>query len=75
MLRADPKTASRAFGKRMRHLRQGKGLTQDALAHRAGLHSSIVARLERGAREPRLTTMMAVAQGLEISLSELLEEF
>jgi transcriptional regulator with XRE-family HTH domain len=59
----------------MRQLREQRGLTQDVLAHRAGLHSSIVARLERGAHEPRLTTMMAVAQGFEISLAELFEEF
>jgi transcriptional regulator with XRE-family HTH domain len=59
----------------MRQLRERKDLTQDALAHRAGLHTSIVTRLERGVREPRLTTMMAVAIGLEVSLGELLEEF
>jgi transcriptional regulator with XRE-family HTH domain len=73
MPRADPKVASRAFGDRIREERGRKGLTQDALAHRAGLQTSIIARLERGGRDPRLTTMMAVASGLGISLAELLE--
>jgi transcriptional regulator with XRE-family HTH domain len=75
MPKADREAASRAFGERLRQLREREGLTQDALAHRSRLHSSNVARLERGAREPRLTTMIAVANGLGISLTELLEDF
>jgi transcriptional regulator with XRE-family HTH domain len=75
MHEGEREAASRAFGERMRQLREREGLTQDALAHRSRLHSSNVARLERGAREPRLTTMMAVARGLGMSLAELLDDF
>ena len=50
----------------MRKIRESQGITQDRLAKRADLHSSIIGRLERGAHEPRLSTVIAVARGLGV---------
>ncbi len=38
------------FGERVRKLRLERGLTQEALAARAGLHSTYVGGIERGER-------------------------
>ena len=43
-----------AFGRVLRQEREKSGLTQTALAERAGLHSTTVSMLERGRRQPSL---------------------
>jgi transcriptional regulator with XRE-family HTH domain len=47
-------------------------MTQEALAHASGIHSSEISRIERAAREPRLSTLVRVARALRITPSELL---
>jgi transcriptional regulator with XRE-family HTH domain len=42
----DPDTASVAFGLRLRKLRTEHRISQDDLAHRTGIHSTAIARLE-----------------------------
>ena len=69
----DPHAASVAFGLRMRELRARRGISQDALADRTDVHPTAIGRLERGAREPRLTTIMRIARGLEVPAGSLLE--
>ena len=70
----DPKRASAAFGERLRELRDHKGLSQDALAHATDIHPTAIGRMERGAREPRLTTILRLADGLGLQPGELLNE-
>jgi DNA-binding XRE family transcriptional regulator len=70
----DPEGASAAFGERLRELRNRQGLSQDALAHATDIHSTAVGRMERGAREPRLTTILRLARGLGIPPGELLND-
>jgi transcriptional regulator with XRE-family HTH domain len=67
----DAKALARAFGWRLRELRERKGITQDQLAKRSGLQGSAIARLERGQHEPRLSTVLSLAHGLGVSPSEL----
>jgi transcriptional regulator with XRE-family HTH domain len=62
----DPQAASEAFGERLRKLRIERGISQDDLAYRTGIHPTAIGRLERGAREPRLTTILRIARGLDI---------
>jgi transcriptional regulator with XRE-family HTH domain len=45
------------FGANARRLRKAAGLSQMELFDRSGLHMSEISRLERGIKEPRLTTM------------------
>ena len=48
----------------MRSRRERQGLTQEALAERAGLHPTYVAGIERGERNVTLLTLSKVAAGL-----------
>lgn len=70
----DPKRASAAFGKRLRELRDRLDLSQDALAHATDIHPTAIGRMERGAREPRLTTILRLARGLDVQPGELLND-
>lgn len=61
------------FGERLRRVRTEQMLTQEQLAEASGLHRTEISLLERGKRTPILDTIVAVAKGLGISPSELLE--
>lgn len=67
----DPDRASKAFGRRIRELRAREGLSQDGLAHTSGIHLTSLGRIERGGREPRLTTILKLAEGLGVEPGEL----
>ena len=56
----------------VREQRHRRGMSQEALAYASGIHSSEVSRIERGAREPRLSTLVRLARALGVSPSELL---
>jgi len=64
----------RSFGEQVRRLRTRRGLTQQKLAERSGLHETHISRIERGQREPRLTTIFALARGMGSEVAELFEE-
>lgn len=61
------------FGDRMRELRKAHSISQDTLADRTGIHATAIGRLERGNREPRLTTIVRIARGLDVHPGELLD--
>lgn len=67
----DPDRASAAFGQRMRELRAREALSQDGLAREADVHPTAIGRIERGDREPRLTTILRLAHGLGVEPGEL----
>jgi transcriptional regulator with XRE-family HTH domain len=59
------------FGSLLRGARVAAGLSQEALAERAGLSSDAVAALERGRRRsPRPSTLAALASALHLSPEE-----
>lgn len=70
----DRNAASIAFGQRLRELRAQHGLSQDDLAHKTDVHPTAIGRLERGSREPRLTTILRIARGLDVRPGELIDE-
>jgi transcriptional regulator with XRE-family HTH domain len=70
----DPHAASVAFGQRLRELRAERGVSQDDLARRTDVHPTAIGRLERGSREPRLTTILRLARGLDCEPGKLLDE-
>src|SRR6266542_2939646 len=49
-MRATPTVETSAFGARLKQLRLGAGLSQEALAERAGLSTDALSALERGPR-------------------------
>ena len=65
---------SASFAKVLQRARHAKGLSQEALAHRAGLHRTYVGLIERGERNPTIEAGHALAQALGTHLSELIRE-
>ncbi len=65
---------SATFGTVVRHHRIAEGLSQEALAHRAGVHRTYVGLIERGLRKPTIEVGDALARALGTSLSELVRE-
>jgi transcriptional regulator with XRE-family HTH domain len=70
----DPHAASVAFGQRLRELRAEHGVSQDDLASLTNVHSTAIGRLERGSREPRLSTILRLARGLDVKPGRLLDD-
>jgi transcriptional regulator with XRE-family HTH domain len=61
------------FGARVRRLRDRAGMTQEDLAHAAGLHWTYVGQIERGERNLTYKNVLKLARGLEISAKRLVE--
>ena len=55
----------------IRRLREDRGLTQEDVAYRCGLSVSAYARIERAAVNPTWTTVVRVAEALDIGLVDL----
>lgn len=60
------------FGKHLRQLRVGQGLTQEELAGRAGMHFTYIGQIERGIRNPSLVNIKKLAKALNVSGGKLL---
>lgn len=58
-------------GKRVRALRNEKGISQETLAERSSLHRTYVGGVERGLRNPSLKSLDRIAKGLGVRLSDL----
>ncbi|RME57402.1 XRE family transcriptional regulator [Candidatus Parcubacteria bacterium] len=65
------KQKTNKFGSAVRNARKAAGLTQEALAFRAGLDRSYIGGIERGERNPTLSVIEKIADGLGISVAEL----
>lgn len=60
-----------AFGRRVRKLREERGLSQEALAHHAGLHRAVVGFVERGERDIGVTHLWPIAEALGVPVADL----
>jgi len=65
------KAIKEKFGDRVRELRREKGISQEELAFRVGIHRTYIGGIERGERNPCLENIDAIAEALEVSLPEL----
>ena len=54
------------FGANLRRLRAAAELSQDGLSDLSGLHPTEISRLERGVRDPRLSTIVRLARALRV---------
>jgi transcriptional regulator with XRE-family HTH domain len=63
-----------AFGARVRELRLAKGLSQEELAERAGLHRTYLSSLERGQRNVGLDNILDLAAALEVPPARLFQD-
>ncbi len=59
------------FGIRLRQLREQKGMTQIALAEKAGIEQQHLSNLELGKKEAKLKVIEMLATGLGVSLRQL----
>lgn len=62
---------SNRFGQAVREARAAAGLTQEELADRSGLDRSYMGGVERGERNPTLSVIEKIAEGLGLPLAEL----
>jgi transcriptional regulator with XRE-family HTH domain len=60
------------FGRAVRRARRDRDMSQEALAHAAGLAAKHVSEIERANRDVRLTTLLQIADGLGMRPGELL---
>lgn len=58
----------------LRRLRVERSISQDDLAHSAGVERAYVGHIERGSRNPTVTTLERLAIALNAHVSELLRE-
>ncbi|MBI3661694.1 MAG: helix-turn-helix transcriptional regulator [Acidobacteria bacterium] len=60
------------FGTELRKLRETRGLTQEELAERAGVHRTYVSLLERNKKSPTLDVLFRVCRALRIAPSKMI---
>jgi transcriptional regulator with XRE-family HTH domain len=60
------------FGARVRHLREGLELSLRELSERSGVSAPMLSQVERGDTSPTIAVAGKIADGLELSLSQLL---
>jgi transcriptional regulator with XRE-family HTH domain len=60
-----------AVGLVIAELRNAKGLTQEGLAHAAGLHWTYIGQVERGERNLSYKSVRKLADGLGVSMQQL----
>lgn len=61
------------FGKVLRRLRLASGMTQEELGLEAGLQRNYISSLERGEKQPSLTTIFRLAKAMDTLPSAFLE--
>ncbi|MDE7463061.1 MAG: helix-turn-helix transcriptional regulator [Muribaculaceae bacterium] len=59
------------FGRRVSEIRKSQGLSQEEFADRCGIHRTYVGAIERGEKSPTLNTIQKIADGLNISITDL----
>jgi DNA-binding XRE family transcriptional regulator len=62
------------LGRRLRQLREERGLTQEQAAEMIGVHPKSMPRIEGGTANPTLATLVAAAAAYEVSLRDLFSE-
>lgn len=70
----DEQRLKKVFGNELRKARTSVGLSQEKLALQVGLDRTYISMLERGLRQPTLTTLILLGSALDISGSELVRK-
>jgi transcriptional regulator with XRE-family HTH domain len=61
----------RRIGARVREMRTAQGLSQEELAHRAGLDRTYISQVERAVKNVTILSLDRIARALGVSLAEL----
>jgi DNA-binding Xre family transcriptional regulator len=62
------------LGEKISKQRRKKGITLGKLAYEMEISKGNLSDLEHGKRDPRYSTLKAIAEGLEMSISQLLKD-
>jgi transcriptional regulator with XRE-family HTH domain len=65
--------ALKIIGQNIKKYRAIKGITQEELADRVGLHRTYISLLERGGKNVGIMNIIALAKCLEVSIDKLIE--
>jgi transcriptional regulator with XRE-family HTH domain len=60
-----------SFGERVRELRKEKGLSQEELSFKTGLHRTYIGMIERAEKNITLTNIEKIAKALDIDIKNL----
>jgi transcriptional regulator with XRE-family HTH domain len=73
-MKPDTHSADHArLGRAVRELRARRGLSQEELGFRAGLHRNYVGAIERGEINPTFRVLLKLERGLQLPLSEIIQ--
>lgn len=61
------KSETAEFGRSLRELRKARGLSQEELADRAGIHPKFLGEIERAQSDLKLRSIIKIASGLGLS--------
>jgi transcriptional regulator with XRE-family HTH domain len=61
------------IGKRIKHLRRLRNLTQAQLAEKVNLSVNYISQIETGVASPTITVLVAIAKELDVELKELFD--
>ena len=74
MNEAEKARALKLLGRRLKELRLAERLTQEGVAELSGVTAGFLSEIERGRRDPRLSTLVNIAEhGLQTSLENLVQ--
>tara|TARA_B100000405_G_scaffold196781_1_gene137937 strand:- start:374 stop:637 length:264 start_codon:yes stop_codon:yes gene_type:complete len=74
MSNSEVSNAAPIFGEVLRRYRSEMNVSQEELAFRAGVDRTFVSRIERGIRQPTITTLIGLGSALGVSAAELVRE-
>ncbi len=61
---------NKKIGERIIRLRKERGLTMEKLAYESGISKGGLSEIERGMKEPRLSTLIKICEALDITLKD-----
>jgi len=62
-----------SFGKHLKKMREGKGMSQEELANLAEVSLPQITRIERGVINPTICTIKSLSKGLSVDISFMFE--
>lgn len=62
----------KAYGRVLRDIRKESGLSQEQLGFESGYHRTYISFLERGKKNPSLSTILDLAETLRVPASEMI---
>jgi transcriptional regulator with XRE-family HTH domain len=64
---------SKSLGRLIRSIRISRGMSIESLAKAAGVSAGGISQIERGAGNPAITTLMKIAQGMQVPVGSFLQ--